>query len=59
MIENLNGIPKTLLIPLWARAVEISHSNPIVLDYKANEMMDQINYNFHLMVNGPHRSLLP
>ena len=47
MIENLNGIPETLLIPLGARAVEINHSNPIVLDYKAIEMMDHIKYDFH------------
>jgi O-methyltransferase involved in polyketide biosynthesis len=39
MIENLEGIPETLLIPLRARAVEIKHSNPIIKDYKAIEMM--------------------
>jgi O-methyltransferase involved in polyketide biosynthesis len=47
MIENLKGIPETLLIPLWARAIEINHSDPIFIDYKAIEMMDQIKYDFH------------
>jgi O-methyltransferase involved in polyketide biosynthesis len=47
MIENLEGIPETLLIPLWARAVEIKHSNPIIKDYKSIEMMGQIKYDFN------------
>jgi O-methyltransferase involved in polyketide biosynthesis len=46
MINNLKGIPETLLIPLWARAVEINHPSPIIKDYKAIEMLDQIEYNF-------------
>ena len=47
MKQTLNGIPETLLIPLWARAVEIKHSNPIINDHKAIEMMEQINYDFN------------
>ncbi len=36
MIKNLKGVPEILLIPLWARTVEIKHSNPIFEDYKAS-----------------------
>jgi O-methyltransferase involved in polyketide biosynthesis len=35
MEQTLDGISKTLIIPLWARAVEIKHSNLIIKDYKA------------------------
>ena len=44
--QNLSGVPETLLVPLWARAVEMKHSNPIVKDDKALEIMEQINYDF-------------
>ena len=35
-----------MLIPLWAKAVETKLSNPIVKDYKAVEMLEQIDYDF-------------
>ncbi len=44
--HGLEGVPETLLVPLWARAIELNRSNPIVKDYKAVEIMDQINYDF-------------
>jgi O-methyltransferase involved in polyketide biosynthesis len=47
MEQTLDGISKTLIIPLWARAVEIKHSNLIIKDYKAIEMMGQIEYDFN------------
>jgi O-methyltransferase involved in polyketide biosynthesis len=46
MVQNLKGIPETLLIPLWAKVIETKHSNPIIKDYKAIEIMKQIEYNF-------------
>jgi len=46
MKQNLKGVPETLLIPLWARAVESENSDPIVKDNKAVEMMEQIDYDF-------------
>jgi len=46
MEQTLNGIPETLLIPLWAKAVETELSNPIIKDYKAVEMLEQIDYDF-------------
>ena len=46
MEQTLKGIPETLLIPLWAKAVETKLSNPIIKDYKAVEMLEQIDYDF-------------
>ncbi len=46
-LENeLDGVPETLLVALWARAVESKHSNPIIKDEKAVEIIEQINYDF-------------
>ena len=46
MKTALTGIPETLLIPLWARAVENHHPEPIVRDEKASELLAQIDYEF-------------
>lgn len=46
MKHNLSGVSETLLIPLWARAVETKHHQPIVKDEKAVEMMEHIDYDF-------------
>lgn len=46
MQQKLNGVPETLLIPLWARATETQNSKPIIKDYKAIEMMKNIDYDF-------------
>lgn len=44
--QNLEGITETLLIPLWARAMETKLANPIIKDEKALEMMEIIDYDF-------------
>ncbi len=46
MTTLLSGVPETLLIPLWARAVEGKNKAPILVDTRAAEMMAQINYDF-------------
>jgi len=46
MKQNLKGVSETLLIPLWARAVETRHSPPIIKDENAVEMMGDIEYDF-------------
>jgi O-methyltransferase involved in polyketide biosynthesis len=46
MDAKLEGIPETLLIPLWARATETGRRDPIVRDPMAVEMLTQINYDF-------------
>lgn len=44
---TLGTIQETLLIPLWARAVEIEQSDPIIRDPKSAEIMTAINYDFN------------
>ncbi|MGV8092661.1 MAG: class I SAM-dependent methyltransferase [Mangrovibacterium sp.] len=46
VIKHIKDIPETMLIPLWARAVETSQANPIIEDHKAEEMISQIDYDF-------------
>lgn len=46
MKQKLTGVPETLLIPLWARAVETKREDSIVKDYKAVEMVEKISYDF-------------
>jgi len=46
MTTRLTGVSETLLIPLWARAVEGDSPEPIVTDHKAAEMVAQIDYDF-------------
>ncbi|SKA72015.1 class I SAM-dependent methyltransferase [Desulfobaculum bizertense] len=46
MSSSLQGIPETLLIPLWARAVESKKAQPIVVDSTAADMLTHINFDF-------------
>ncbi len=43
---SLDGVQETLLIPLWARAVETSRSDPIITDQYAVSMIESIAYDF-------------
>jgi O-methyltransferase involved in polyketide biosynthesis len=43
---NLGDVQKTLLLPLWGRAVETKKSNPSLIDETAVEIIDQIDYDF-------------
>lgn len=46
-IENrLSDIPETMLITLWAKAVENKRTDALLRDEKAEEMMQQIEYDF-------------
>lgn len=46
MEQKLTGIPETLLIPLWARAVESEKNQPIIRDPRAVQMVSRIDYDF-------------
>ena len=46
MEQKLEGIPETMLIPLWARAVESRQTDPIIKDDKAVEIISRIDYDF-------------
>ncbi|GAB5440295.1 MAG: hypothetical protein Fues2KO_06440 [Fuerstiella sp.] len=44
---GLGGVPETLLIPLWARAIEQQHADPILIDPAAVEIVDRLDYDFN------------
>lgn len=46
MGQNLEGIPETLLIPLWARAVEAKQQDPIIKDDLSTKIVEKIDYDF-------------
>lgn len=52
MIQKLTGVPETLLIPLWARAVESSREDCIVKDDMAVDMISKIDYDFSKFDNS-------
>ncbi len=43
---ELNGVQKTLLLPLWARAKESRELNPIIYDQTACDLLHNLDYNF-------------
>lgn len=44
--SELTGAQETLLVPLWARAVESDRENPILIDPRAREIVKSIDYDF-------------
>jgi methyltransferase (TIGR00027 family) len=44
--QDLTGIPKTLLIPLWARAAESQRTDAIIKDPIAVDLVNKINFDF-------------
>jgi len=43
---GLGGVPETLMIPLWARAVEQSHDEPLIVDPDAARIVSTLQYDF-------------
>ena len=43
---QLGSVQKTLLLPLWGRAVETKKENPLLRDAKALEVIDKIEFDF-------------
>ena len=41
---NLGNVQKTLLLPLWGRAVESKKANPLLVDETAERIIDLIDY---------------
>ena len=46
MKHNLTDVSETSLLTLWARAQETQKSNPFIIDQKAVEILEQIDYDF-------------
>ncbi|MDO4229867.1 MAG: class I SAM-dependent methyltransferase [Capnocytophaga sp.] len=49
--NQLNAIPETMLIPLWAKATENKRSDAILKDAKAIEIINKIDYDFDKFKN--------
>jgi O-methyltransferase involved in polyketide biosynthesis len=43
---KLGSVQKTLLLPLWGRAVETGKSHPLLVDPTAARIIDLIDYDF-------------
>jgi len=43
---NLGNVQKTLLLPLWGRAVEAQKPNPLLVDETAAKIIDQVDFDF-------------
>jgi len=50
--EKLTGVPETMLIPLYSRAIETQRPDGIINDEKAVEMMARIDYDFSRFADG-------
>lgn len=46
MEKKLQGVPETMLIPLWARAEETRQADPIIRDDMAAALVSRIDYDF-------------
>ncbi len=44
--HELSGVPETLLIPLWARAIEQSRDQPLIIDPTAAKIVQSLEYDF-------------
>ena len=56
-IDNITDISETLLIPLYARAIESKSQNPIIYDKKAIEITDELNKYFKNSGSKLHKNL--
>ena len=45
-VSQLLAAQETLLIPLWARAREAHHAEPILCDRRADEIVQSLDYDF-------------
>ncbi len=43
---RLGDVQKTLLLPLWGRAIETQKKEPLLKDQTAAEIIDKIDYDF-------------
>jgi O-methyltransferase involved in polyketide biosynthesis len=49
---ELGNIQKTLLLPLWGRAIESQKKEPLLADNKAVEIIEKIDYDFDAFSEG-------
>lgn len=49
---KLDGVPETMLLPLWGRAVETQKQKPLLIDNKAAYIINSIRYDFTTISNN-------
>jgi O-methyltransferase involved in polyketide biosynthesis len=49
---DLGSVQKTLLLPLWGRAVETRKSRPLLVDETAVAVMEKVDYDFSTIAAG-------
>jgi O-methyltransferase involved in polyketide biosynthesis len=49
---ELGDVQKTLLLPLWGRAVETKREKPLLVDRAAAEIIDKIDYDFSTLAKN-------
>lgn len=52
---QLDKVQETLLLPLWGRAVEARRPNPLLIDEKASEIIENINYDFSVITENMNK----
>lgn len=48
---DLAGVPATLLLPLWGRAQSTRSANPVLVDQKAVELVESLDFDFSTIEN--------
>lgn len=51
---SLSGVHKTLLLPLWGRAMESRKAKPLLVDRAAAEIVGRLDYDFSTIAAGTH-----
>jgi O-methyltransferase involved in polyketide biosynthesis len=54
---KLGTVQETLLITLWARAVEAKQAKPIIRDSKSVEIIQQLDYDFSKLAKAKNSQL--
>ncbi len=49
---NLGNVQKTMLLPLWGRAMETRKKHPLLVDETAVSVMEKIDYDFSTITKG-------
>ncbi len=49
---DLGNVQKTMLLPLWGRAVETQKDHPLLVDHTAREMVEKIDYDFSTITSN-------
>ena len=51
---KLGSVQKTLLLPLWGRAIETQKPKPLLVDRKAVSIISNIPYDFSVIAKNIH-----